>query len=107
VGVGVHLSGDELTTAAAHQRQKSTASCDQTRHSRTDDGAGHGSEYRDAANTRRAGVQTAEGAGERHKNIAVEGIYRDRMRTCGVRQVDGLQNVAVWVDHVEEPLPRI
>ena len=47
----------------------------------------------------------AFGAGERHENIAVERIYRDRMRTCGRRQIDGLQNVAVFVDHVEEPSP--
>src|SRR5262249_24939263 len=43
------------------------------------------------------------GAGERHENIAVERTYRDRMRTCGRRQIDGLGNGAVVGDHVEEP----
>jgi hypothetical protein len=45
-----------------------------------------------------AGIHTVEDAGERHENVAVERIYRDRMRTCGRRQTDGLQNVAVCVE---------
>ena len=57
-------------------------------------------EYVDAARvrkTRRAGVQRA-GAGERDENIAVERIYRDRMRTGGRRQPD------CWVMVLLEPL---
>src|SRR5262245_46687026 len=52
------LSGDELTTAA-RQGQKNTASQDQAGQASADDGAGHcrRAEYRDAAQTRRAGIQ--------------------------------------------------
>ena len=67
--------------------------------------------HRDAARIRlrrRAGVHPvgASGAGERHENIAVERIYRDRMRTRGSRQVDHLGNhgrQAAVGDDVEEP----
>src|SRR5262249_20560887 len=87
------------------QGQKTGATQDQARNASTDDGAGHRVEYRDAARirkTRRAGVQRG-GAGDRHENIAFERFYRDRMRIDGRGQIDGLQNVAGFVDYVEEP----
>src|SRR5262249_47646549 len=65
------------------QGQKTDATQDQARKASADDGAGHLAEYRDAADTRRAGIDTVLDAGERHENIAVERIYRDRMRTGG------------------------
>ncbi len=106
--------GDDLFLATTpRQREKTTASRYEAGQASADDRAGHAADavYRDAARirkTHRAGVHPvgAGRAGERHENIAVERIYRDRMRTCGHRQIDGLGNGAGGPrvgDHVEEP----
>src|SRR5262249_3098958 len=78
---GVHLIRRRTDDAAAPPRPKSTGSRDPTRPSPTDDGAGYGGEYRDAAQRAKSVGAIRVRAGERHENIAGDRIYRDRMRT--------------------------
>src|SRR5262249_41950545 len=73
-------------TPSPRQGEQAPGRQDQVGQTGTDDRCGHrrGGEYRDAAQTRRAGIQHYV-AGERHKNIAGEWTYRDRMRTVAGR----------------------
>ena len=91
--------------AAAQYRESGEADAEQ----RERGGLGHcRCKHRDAARireTHRAGIHCG-GTSERHENLTVERVDRDRVRARGHRQVDGLGNHApqrAVRDHVEEP----